>query len=85
MAEITISIDGYPVIPTALSDLMQRMLVLGMEAQLQQKLARVVCPEHGFAPVVALDITRGRQHISITGCCQQLVDLTRQALAVPQV
>lgn len=85
MAEITISIDGRPVTPATLDDLMQRMLVLGMEAQLQQKLARVICPEHGFVPVVALDITRGRQHISITGCCQKLVDLTRQALAVPQV
>ncbi len=85
MADIIIKIEGHEVSSAAMPDLMQRMVVKSMEEQLQQKLARVVCPEHGYGPQVTLDIARGRQHISIAGCCQRLIDLTRQALAVPQV
>ena len=81
MAEITIMIDGRTVMAADMQDMMQRITLTSMEEQLQQKLARVVCPEHGYAPQVMLNIAQGRQHISITGCCQQLVDLTRQALA----
>ncbi len=83
MAEITIMIDGRTVVATDMADMLQRITVSSMHEQLQQKLAHVVCPAHGFAPQVTLHIVQGRQHISITGCCQQLVDLTRQALAAP--
>jgi hypothetical protein len=85
MAEIIIKIDGHDVASADMPDLMQRMVVKSMEDQLQQKLAHVACPEHGYGPQVTLDIVHGRQHISIAGCCQRLIDLTRQALAVPQV
>lgn len=84
MAEIVIKIEGREVTPANMANLMHRIVVKSMQEQLQQKLARTLCPDHGFGPIVTVDIVGGRQHISITGCCQRLVDMTRIVLATPE-
>ena len=80
MAQILIQINGREVNPATSANLLHGMIIKQMEEQMQQKLSRVVCPEHQVAPVVTLDIVGNQQHISVAGCCQQLIDLTTRTL-----
>lgn len=81
MADIIIKIAGREVTPASMSNLMHGIVIKSMQEQLQQKLARAICPDHHYGPIVTVDIVQNQQQISITGCCQQLIDLTRDLLA----
>jgi len=80
MASIVIIIDGQEVSATTTPDIMRSIMLKSMEEQLQQKLAMTVCPDHQAAPEVIVNITHGRQQVSINGCCQRLIDMTHRAL-----
>ena len=80
MAQIVIQINGVAATPETVTNPLHALIIKQMEEQMRQKLGGIVCPEHQAAPLVTIDLVGAKQHISIAGCCQRLIDMTRQAL-----
>lgn len=80
MFKFTLKIDGQEIDPQRLTNPAQALAVKDMRDQLKRKLRNVLCPEHRKSPEVTVLYIEGKQHIQVQGCCQQLVDMTMQAL-----
>lgn len=80
VANIILKLGGHEITADDLTNPMQAIIVKDMQAQLQQKLQGVVCPEHHKAPIVTISFAAGKQHIAVEGCCQPFIDATMQAL-----
>lgn len=82
MLSLTFEINGKKVDPRNMADALEAAMLGSVQKTVTRRLATVRCPVHGAAPtVVCSGASLGDLSFQVTGCCQALIDATKEALA----
>ena len=82
MIKIEFKINGRTVSPDRIGDELEKSIYNHIIESIKRKLGSVRCHEHGKYPTVTLvGKSIDKIEFQVTGCCQNMIDRTRELLA----
>ena len=82
MIEVKFRINGREVSPATAEDPVTAAQLTDMSAMVQRRVGRAWCSEHHRAPwVLASGPSASKLKVSVQGCCREVVNKAKEALA----
>jgi len=86
MIDIQFKINGRAVSPNRIGDVLEKAIYDHVIESVKKKLGSVRCPKHGKSPKVTIvGKSIDKVEYQITGCCQDVIDRTRNYLPVNNI
>lgn len=80
MLKITFLLNGKPVNPNDIGNIIMRDILTGIENHLRETVGMLSCPIHHESPKITVNYDGDNLSYSVDGCCNELMNLVGEQL-----